>query len=220
MPDTKVLRTPNNWKRLAFYQKSEVLYHLTVVFCQRFLPQYGDRTVDQMIQAARSGKQNIIEGSEAGVTSTENELKLLNVARASISELTEDFTDYLTSHHLDSWNAQHPRYQSMQEFARTHNHLPDYEPFFEKWSDEELCNIALTLCHQVDTMINSYLKKLEQEFVTQGGIKERMHAARTQCRQQQDQKLEQLQQDYSRLLQAYNQLLQAYNQLKEEKDSK
>lgn len=79
----RVLLEGANWKKLRFYQKSEALYQMTFVFCDRFLPKHGDRTVDQMVQAARSGKQNIIEGSEDGKTSTEMELKLLNVARSS-----------------------------------------------------------------------------------------------------------------------------------------
>lgn len=86
----RVLRQQTNWKELFFYQKSEVLYQLTFVFCKRFLPAYGDRTVDQMVQAARSGKQNIVEGLADGVTSTEMQLKLLNVGRASIQELQQD----------------------------------------------------------------------------------------------------------------------------------
>lgn len=79
-----VLRQQDRWESLHFYKKCEVLYQFTVVFCRRFLPLYGDRTVDQMIQAARSGKQNIVEGMADGVTSTEMQLKLLNVARASV----------------------------------------------------------------------------------------------------------------------------------------
>ena len=93
----RVLLEGVNWKALRFYQKSEALYQMTFVFCERFLPKHGDRTVDQMVQAARSGKQNIIEGSEDGKTSTEMELKLLNVARSSIHELREDYKDYLLS---------------------------------------------------------------------------------------------------------------------------
>jgi four helix bundle protein len=95
-----VLRTQANWKNLWFYQKTVVLYQMTFVFTKRFLPSYGDRTVDQMIQAARSGKQNIVEGSADGVTSMELELKLLNVARASIQELLEDYEDYIVKHNL------------------------------------------------------------------------------------------------------------------------
>ena len=91
----QVLKKQTNWENLFFYQKAVTLYQMTVVFCRRFLPAHGDRTVDQMVQAARSGKQNIVEGFADGVTSTEMELKLLNVARASIKELKEDYIDYL-----------------------------------------------------------------------------------------------------------------------------
>ena len=90
-----VLRKQPNWEGLYFYQKSNVLYQLTFVFTKRFLTR-GDRTIDQMVQAARSGKQNIVEGSADGVTSMEMELKLLNVARSSIKELKEDYEDYIT----------------------------------------------------------------------------------------------------------------------------
>ena len=88
-----VLRKQTNWENLYFYQKTVVLYDLTQIFTKQFLPKYGNRTVDQMVQAARSGKQNIVEGLADGVTSTEMELKLLNVARASIKELKEDYID-------------------------------------------------------------------------------------------------------------------------------
>lgn len=94
------------WEELFFYQKAVVLYQLTFEFTQRYL-QRGDRTIDQMIQAARSGKQNIVEGSADGVTSMEMELKLLNVARSSIKELREDYEDYIISRHLSRWDAKH-----------------------------------------------------------------------------------------------------------------
>ena len=97
-PKVEVLKRQTNWRELWFYKKTVVLYQLTYVFTRRFLPAYGDRTVDQMVQAARSGKQNIVEGTADGVTSTEMELKLLNVARASIQELLEDYEDYIISH--------------------------------------------------------------------------------------------------------------------------
>lgn len=89
--DKNILRKNQQWKTLRFYQKTDTLYQLTFSFCKRFLPLYGDRTVDQMVQAARSGKQNIIEGTEDGVTSTEMELKLINVARSSLQELRADY---------------------------------------------------------------------------------------------------------------------------------
>ena len=197
-PSPNVLRTATNWQELRFYQKADTLSQLTFAFCERFLPRYGDRTVDQMVQAARSGKQNIVEGSEDGKTSTEMELKLLNVARSSIGELREDYSDYIKTRGLTLWTKGHPRFQPMQNFTRSHNHPDDYAPFFQTWSHEEMANIALTLCYQVDTMMNRYLHNLEQQFVTQGGIKERMHAARTGYRQAQDRHLADLEQTTAR----------------------
>ena len=190
-----VLRRGANWKELFFYKKTDILYQMTVVFCRRFLPAYGDRTVDQMIQAARSGKQNIVEGSEDGKTSTEMELKLLNVARSSIGELREDYQDYLGAHNLKLWDKDNPRFQPMLDFCKDHHEVADYQPLAERWNDEEFCNTALTLCHQVDTMMNSYIANLEKTFVTEGGIKERMHKARTGYRQKEEAELQQLRQE-------------------------
>lgn len=133
----RVLRKQTNWENLYFYQKTVALYQMTYVFCKRFLPKYGDRTVDQMVQAARSGKQNIVEGCADGVTSMEMELKLRNVARASIKELKEDYLDYLMSRKLAVWDKNHPRYDGLLKFCRAHNRVEDYEPFLEKWTDEE-----------------------------------------------------------------------------------
>ena len=185
----RVLLDGANWKELRFYQKSEALYQMTFVFCERFLPRYGDRTVDQMVQAARSGKQNIIEGSEDGKTSTEMELKLLNVARSSIHELREDFKDYLLSRRLSFWDKQHSRYLGMHSFTKAHNRLEDYEPFFQKWSDEEMANIGYTMCCQIDVMMNGYLTMLEDRFRKEGGMKERMYRVRTGYRAEQDRKM-------------------------------
>lgn len=122
--DKKVLRDVVDWQHLHLYQKSDVLYQLTFIFCQRFLPKYGDRTVDQMVQAARSGKQNIVEGSEDGMTSTEMEIKLLNVARSSFQELREDYQDYLNSRNLRQWDFHHCRYNGMLLIAGNTTCLP------------------------------------------------------------------------------------------------
>ena len=112
-----VLRKETNWEELWFYQKTVVLYQLTYVFTKRFLSKYGDRTVDQMVQAARSGKQNIVEGMADGVTSMELELKLLNVARASLKELREDYEDYLLTRRLARWQKGHLRYKDMLDYC-------------------------------------------------------------------------------------------------------
>ena len=174
---------------------------MTYVFTRRFLPAYGDCTVDQKVQAARSGKQNIVEGSADGVTSMEMELKLLNVARGSIQELLEDYEDYLPSHRLTKWTPHHPRYGQMLQYCREHNDLEDYEPFFEKWSDEEAANVAITLCRMVDKMIMTYQQKKEEEFITEGGIRERMTAARLGYRTNQRETIEQLNREIEALKQ-------------------
>lgn len=197
----KVLKKAVVWKNLYFYRKSDAIYQLTVEFCKRFLPPHGDRTVDQMVQAARSGKQNIVEGSEDGLTSSEMELKLLNVARSSLQELRSDYQDYLNTHHLPCWDSKSERQQRLRDFCHNHNDYSDYESLVVRMNDEEMANLLLTLCHQTDKLMCAYIEKLEKQFVTEGGIKERMYAARTGYRQQQD--------AYLRALEAENQQLKS-----------
>lgn len=181
-----ILNPQSNWSEMWFYQKTVVLYHLTCNFTSRFLPSHGDRTVDQMIQAARSGKQNIVEGMTDGVTSTETEIKLLNVARGSIQELKEDYEDFLIRNKLSLWNNQHPKYNAMLDYCRGHNLLEDYSPYFMRWSPEVMANVAITLSHMVDKMMLSHLKKLEEKFVKNGGIREKMMKARLDYRNKQN----------------------------------
>lgn len=209
-----VLKQQANWDALFFYQKSDVIYQLTFAFCDRFIHLYKDRTRDQVIQAARSCKQNIVEGLADGVTSTEMQLKLLNVARASLKETREDFEDYIKSRHLLFYRKGEDRYEKMLSYCRYHNKLEDYEPFFSKWSDEEMCNCAITLCNMVDKMLMSFLAKLDREFVTEGGIKERMYKARTGYRQKQDERLKQLEEENPRLI---KQILELKEQLENQK---
>ena len=190
-----VLKGQTKYSELFFYQKSDVLYQMTFAFCDRFIPLHGDRTRDQMIQAARSGKQNFVEGLSDGVTSTEMMLKLLNVGRSSLQELLEDYLDYVKAHNLCLWDSRHPRYDALLLFCRKHNRLEDYQPMFKGWTAEEYCNTAITLCHITDKMVSSFLKKEEARFVTEGGIKERMHRARTGYRQAQDEELARLRQE-------------------------
>ena len=198
-----VLKKAVVWKELYFYRKSDTVYQLTVEFCKRFLPHYGDRTVDQMVQAARSGKQNIVEGSEDGQTSSQMEIHLLNVARSSLQELRLDYQDYLNTHHLETWATHSNRQKRLREFCHSHNDYEAYAPFVGKMNDEEMANMLLTLCHQTDKMMCAYIKKLEHRFVTEGGIKERMYAVRTGYRQQQE--------NHLRTLEAENQQLKAEN---------
>lgn len=210
----KVLNTQHDWNNLFFYQKSNTLYQLTYIFCQRFLPAHGDRTVDQMVQAARSGKQNIVEGLADGITSTEMQLKLLNVARASLQELKEDYSDFLIAKKLQKWDTGHPRYDQMLQFCRQHNVIDDYQPYFSIWNAEEMANIGYTLCKMNDKMLYSFINTLEKDFVTQGGIKERMHAARTAYRKGQDERLEALEAENARLRATIDSLQQEIARLK------
>lgn len=181
--DTKngFLPNPVNYRDLLFYKKATILYDMTYWYQDRYLVR-GDRTKDQMEQAARSGKQNVVEGTADGMTSIEMEVKLLNTARGSLLELLEDYEDQLRSRRLEQWNKNHPRYDKMVQYCYRHHDLQDFTPFYEKWTIEEFCNVALTLIHQADRGMLSYLKKVEQTFLAEGGIKERMTAARKEVR--------------------------------------
>ena len=195
----QVLKKPVVWKELYIYRKSDAIYQLTVEFCRRYLPPHGDRTVDQMIQAARSGKQNIVEGSEDGQTSSEMEIRLLNVARGSLQELQRDYHDYLNTHHLSLWSTENERYLRLRDFCRANNDYSAYEPLTGRLDAEEMCNLMITLCHQVDAMMTAYINHLQKQFVKHGGIKERMYAARTGYREEQDARLRALEAENARL---------------------
>lgn len=182
-----VMRKPVVYTELRFYQRSDVLYQLTQVFCQRYLPRYGDRTVDQMVQAARSTKQNIAEGSTDGQTSTETELKLLGIARGSNQELLEDYQDYLKRKGMKEWFGKNERFDRLHRFCQDHTHWDDYLPLTARMTDEELANMAICLCHQVDKAMAKYIERKDREFTTEGGIRERMTAARLGQRETQRQ---------------------------------
>lgn len=184
---TSVLRKAVVFTELRFYQRSDVLYQITQIFCQRYLPQYGDRTVDQMVQAARSTKQNIAEGSSDGQTSMEVEMKLLGIARGSNKELLEDYQDYLKRKGEVEWFGKNQRFERMHDFCKYHSKYEDYQPLLSKMNDEELANMAICLCHQVDKALTSYIERKDREFTTEGGIRERMTAARLEQRETQKQ---------------------------------
>ena len=185
-----VMRKAVVYAELRFYKRSDVLYQLTQVFCQRFLPRYGDRTVDQMVQAARSTKQNIVEGSTDGQTSTETELKLLGIARGSNQELLEDYQDYLKRNGMTEWFGKNKRFDRLHRFCQEHTLWEDYRPLTEKMNDEEIANMAICLCHQIDKALAKYMERKDREFTTEGGIRERMTAARLGQRETQKQTIQ------------------------------
>lgn len=209
-----ILRKTVVYEELRFYQRSDVLYQLTQLFCQRYLPKYGDRTVDQMVQAARSVKQNIAEGSSDGQTSMEVEMNLLGIARGSNKELLEDYKDYLKRKGLSEWFGKNKRFDRMHDFCKYHSKYEDYKELLPKMNDEELANMAICLCHQVDKALTSYITRKDREFTTEGGIRERMTAARLGQRETQRQIIERQQKEITALQEEITRL----TALLEEKD--
>ena len=173
-----------HYRNLRVYQVTEMIYDITFHFCQRFL-QKGDRTIEQMVQAARSGKQNIAEGNQAAATSSETEIKLTNVAKASLEELLDDYEDYLRVRGLQQWGPLHPRYDAMRQYARSKQIQKDYASQIQKMNDEEIANLSITLIHQASYMLQRLLETMQDRFVKEGGIKERMLHARLDYRSNQ-----------------------------------
>jgi four helix bundle suffix protein len=182
MPTHSFLPPHGNYRELLSYRKAEIVYDLTYHFCRRFLAK-GDRTIDQMVQAARSGKQNTIEGSKASVTSKETELKLTNVARASLEELLNDYRDYLRVHDLKLWEKDSKESQYVRKLgAQPRTSYEDYRTFVESRPAEVVANIALCLIHQTNYLLDRQIRRLEKDFVEQGGLRERMTRARIEHR--------------------------------------
>ena len=142
----------------------------------------GDRTADQMIQAARSGKQNIAEGGAASTTSVETEIKLINVAKASFKELLLDYEDYLRVRSLTQWGPGDERYTQARHACANHNDSAYYRDAVKLRSDETIANIAITLIHQEDALLCGVLERLKAEFLQNGGIREQMYHARKNSR--------------------------------------
>lgn len=161
---TGFLPQGGGYKKLRVYQVTEIIYDLTYHFTRRFL-RAGDRTIDQMVQAARSGKQNIAEGSAASSTSRETEIKLTNVAKASLEELLVDYEDYIRVKGLCAWHEQHPRYNQMREYAKSDKFRNEYATLYEKLNDEEYCNLCITLINQATYMLRRLIDKQQQLFV-------------------------------------------------------
>lgn len=176
-----ILKRKGDYNNLIAYKKSVIIYDITFFFTQHFL-QKGDRTIDQMLQAARSGKQNIAEGNRAAATSTETEIKLTNVAKASLEELLIDYQDYLRTRDKLLWNASNPRYEKMRAYAASELIFDQYHSLLHKYNDEVLANLCITLIHQTSFLLYRLLEKQEKNFLKEGGIKERMYQARLNVR--------------------------------------
>jgi four helix bundle suffix protein len=170
------------YHKLLSYQKAPIVYDGTVRFCERLL-QKRDRTYDQMVQAARSGKQNIIEGSQASGTSKETEIKLTNVARASLEELLEDYRDFLRLRGISEWTKDHRYSRRLQELNRRPN--ANYETFkkgIEHPDPAIAANVLIGLIKVTNYLLARQIQRLEQDFLQEGGLRERMTRARLAAR--------------------------------------
>lgn len=170
------------YQNLLSYKKALIVYDATVFFCDRFIDKRS-RTHDQMVQAARSGKQNIVEGSMASATSKETEIKLTNVARASLEELLEDYRDFLRTRGLTLWDKDSREALFVRKLGADKNaSYETYKTYIESRPPEVVANIIICLIHQANYLLDQQIRQLEQAFIKEGGLRERMTRARLEER--------------------------------------
>jgi restriction system protein len=179
------LITPHGgYRHLKSFQHAELVYDAMVKFCERFIDPRS-RTYDQMVQAARSGRQNIAEGSQASGTSKKFELKLVGVARASLEELLLDYQDFLRQRGLTLWTKSHRTAQAIRRLAYEKNKsYSTYAPYIEKAPAETAANTIICLIHQTNYLLDQQLRQLEKAFLEEGGFTERLYHARSFRRRQ------------------------------------
>lgn len=170
------------YQNLLSYKKALIVYDATVFFCDHFIDKRS-RTHDQMVQAARSGKQNIVEGSMASATSKEMEIKLMNVARASLEELLEDYRDFLRTRGFTLWDKNSRQALFVRKMGADKNaSYATYRTYIESRPPEVVANIIICLIHQTNYLLDQLIRQLEQAFLKEGGLRERMTRARLEER--------------------------------------
>lgn len=170
------------YENLRSFQMARIVYDGTVRFCDRFLKK-SDRTYDQMVQAARSGKQNILEGCQASGTSKETEIKLINVARASLEELLEDYRDFLRVRDAILWQKDSKEALFVRKLgAKENRSYESYRSYVETRPPEVVANILVCVIHQANYLLDQQLRQLEKAFIQEGGLRERMTRARLAAR--------------------------------------
>lgn len=177
----KLIPNTGNYKKLLTYQKTDVIYQITYYFCHNYLSTI-DRTKDQMIQASRSGKQNIIEGCAASSTSSKTEIKLINVAKASLKELLEDYEDYLKTRNHQQWLSGSIEYETMRKLGKDHNDAEYFMNLVSTRPPETIANMAIILINQADYLLHRQLQRLSEDFLKSGGFSERMSNLRRKNR--------------------------------------
>jgi len=189
----KRLRPSGGYRKLRSFQTATIIYDGTVAFCDRFMDKRS-RTVDQMVQAARSGRQNIAEGSRASATSTQTELRLVNVARASLDELLLDYEDFLRQRGLQQWTKDDPDASAVREVGKHHTvdeANSSGENPYARWLNQDdpaiVANALICLIHQTNYLLDRQIGALERQFITEGGYSERLAVARIEHRSEQPQ---------------------------------
>ena len=175
------LKISGDYTDWNIYKKSVIICDVTEMFISRAMPK-GSRTIDQMRQAARSCKQNIVEGVSDATISAEMCIKLIGVARGSIRELLEDYGDFLRQRRLETWPKNDERTMATRSYCIKHDDPYEFVSKCEQRSDETVANIMLTQIRQMDAMLAKLLKKVENQFIEEGGIKEAMSTARRKKR--------------------------------------
>jgi len=185
-PSPGLIPPHGGYRELKSYQNAEIVYDATVRFCDRFVDRRS-RTHDQMVQAARSGKQNIAEGSMASGTSKKTELKLVGVARASLEELLLDFEDFLRQRGLAVWGKDHATAQVVRKLAYASNRsYTTYRAYIEDAPPEVSANALICLINQTNYLLDQQLRQLEQQFLEEGGFTEKLYRTRLQARKNRD----------------------------------
>lgn len=177
-PNDRLIPPHGGYRELKSYQMAELVYDATAAFCNRFIEKRS-RTHDQMVQAARSGKQNIVEGNMASGTSRKTEPKLVGVARASLEELLQDFEDFLRQRKLPLWGKDDPRAREIRALVYTPDRsYKTYRPYIEERSPEVAANTLICLIHQTSFLLDQQLRQLDARFLNEGGMTERLYRMR------------------------------------------
>jgi four helix bundle suffix protein len=180
--DEGVLPPHGGYENLLSFRKARIVYDGTIRFCERFVDKRS-RTHDQMTQAARSGKQNIVEASRASGTSKETELKLTNVARASLEELLEDYRDVLRTGGHPLWDKNSKEALFVRRLGSKPNlSYESYRSYVDTRPAQIVANILICLIHQTNYLLDQQIRRLEQDFLKEGGLRERMTRARLAAR--------------------------------------
>ena len=182
--DTTLLAPSGDYHQLICYQKAVIVYDLTYWFCEQYMERSKDRTVDQMVQAARSGKQNIVEGITDGAASKESELKLLKVAAGSLHELHEDYEDWLRTHQHPIWAKDSVEMKALWAVGKEHSDSEYFMQLARTRPPQTTANIARGMTEQAIYFLDRLIQSKVKQFVENGGLKEQMYRVRQQYRQQ------------------------------------